>query len=144
MSFESSRIRGVHGVTHAAARVARRNMTPSEALLWSRLQSRQLDGFKFRAQHARERFIFDFVCLEGRLVVEVDGGIHLNPERKTQDEYRDDVTGKTKLRVLRLRADDVELDVETALRAIRAALPATSRGRQPKRKLPEALPSRFS
>ncbi len=45
-------------------------------MLWSKLRDRQVEGLKFRRQHAIGPYIADFVCLERRLVVEVDGGQH--------------------------------------------------------------------
>jgi very-short-patch-repair endonuclease len=51
-------------------------MTDAEKLLWARLRNRQLAGYKFRRQHPIGPFIVDFVCLEKKLLVEVDGGQH--------------------------------------------------------------------
>lgn len=56
--------------------VLRANTTPAEAKLWSFLRDRQLGGYKFRRQHPICRFIVDFICIERRLIIEVDGGIH--------------------------------------------------------------------
>jgi very-short-patch-repair endonuclease len=56
-------------------RQMRRAPTPAEDALWQRIRGRQL-GMKFRRQHAIDRFIVDFYCLETALVVEVDGKIH--------------------------------------------------------------------
>ncbi len=58
------------------ARQKRRAPTPAEDALWQRLRNRQLNGAKFRRQHAIDRFIVDFYCAEARLLVEVDGPIH--------------------------------------------------------------------
>ena len=44
------------------ARQLRREMTPAETLLWSRLRARRLEGFKFKRQEWRDRFIGDFYC----------------------------------------------------------------------------------
>ena len=52
----------------------RNRMTDAEQRLWQRLRERQLAGCKFRRQHLFLDYIFDFVCLEKSLVVEVDGG----------------------------------------------------------------------
>ena len=58
------------------ARQLRRNQTRAELELWMRLRSRQL-GAKFRRQYRIGRYIADFCCLERRLVIELDGGQHL-------------------------------------------------------------------
>jgi len=58
------------------ARQLRRDMTDAERQLWRHLRQRQLDGHRFRRQHPIGPFVADFVCLEQRLVIEVDGGQH--------------------------------------------------------------------
>ena len=57
-------------------RMLRKNMTDVEKLLWRRVRDRQLGRYKFRRQHPIGPFIVDFVCLEKKLVIEVDGGQH--------------------------------------------------------------------
>jgi very-short-patch-repair endonuclease len=54
----------------------RSNQTDAERKLWNVLRGRQMAGMKFRRQHLFENYILDFVCLENRLVVEIDGGQH--------------------------------------------------------------------
>lgn len=54
----------------------RTNSTDAEKRLWHALRNRQLLGHKFRRQHPIPPYIVDFVCLERRLVVELDGGQH--------------------------------------------------------------------
>jgi very-short-patch-repair endonuclease len=58
------------------ARELRKHMTEVERTLWRHLRLRQFGGFKFRRQHPIGQYIVDFVCLEKRLIVEVDGGQH--------------------------------------------------------------------
>jgi very-short-patch-repair endonuclease len=58
------------------ARELRNNPTDAERVLWGQLRLWQLDGYKFRRQQPLGRYIVDFVCLEKRVVVEVDGGQH--------------------------------------------------------------------
>jgi very-short-patch-repair endonuclease len=58
------------------ARELRANMTDTERFVWQRIRRRQLCGFKFRRQHPIGPFIVDFVCLERKLVLELDGGQH--------------------------------------------------------------------
>lgn len=48
------------------ARQMRREPTPAEKLLWQKLRQKQLLGFKFRRQHAIDRFIVDFYCAKAR------------------------------------------------------------------------------
>jgi adenine-specific DNA-methyltransferase len=58
------------------ARKLRKNLTDAERVLWRILRNRQLAGWKFRRQHPIGPFIVDFVCIEKKLTVEVDGGQH--------------------------------------------------------------------
>jgi very-short-patch-repair endonuclease len=67
-------------------RSLRKRMTDAEQVLWRILRGRQLDGCNFRRQHPHEGYILDFVSLEHRLVIEVDGGQHAG---STSDEARD-------------------------------------------------------
>jgi very-short-patch-repair endonuclease len=54
----------------------RNNMPDAEQALWHLLRGRQISGLKFRRQHPFGDYILDFVCLENKLVIEVDGGQH--------------------------------------------------------------------
>ncbi len=56
------------------ARQLRKDSTDAEAVLWQELRSRQLSGYRFKRQHPISNFMVDFVCLESRRVVELDGG----------------------------------------------------------------------
>ena len=58
------------------ARQLRSQSTDAEHLLWSKLRSRQVDGWKFRRQVPLGRYIVDFLCEDARLIVELDGGQH--------------------------------------------------------------------
>ena len=51
-------------------------MSGAEQALWHLLRGRQISGLKFRRQHPFGDYILDFVCLENKLVIEVDGGQH--------------------------------------------------------------------
>ena len=58
----------------------RTNSTDAEKRLWQALRNRQLQGYKFRRQHSIPPYVVDFVCLERRLIVELDGGQHAEAE----------------------------------------------------------------
>ncbi|WP_313112292.1 endonuclease domain-containing protein [Aequorivita sediminis] len=62
----------------------RNNSTSAEAYLWNHLKGSKLYGRKFRRQHSIEHYIVDFYCPSEKLIVELDGQIHLN---NTADEY---------------------------------------------------------
>lgn len=60
----------------AFARRLRIDMTDAERRMWSRLRGRRFDGYKFRRQMPIEGYIADFASVEGKLIIELDGGQH--------------------------------------------------------------------
>ncbi|WP_083487601.1 endonuclease domain-containing protein [Pseudoxanthomonas dokdonensis] len=86
------------------ARQLRRDMTTAERRLWGVLQKRQLDGCRFRRQHPIGRYIADFACLEVGLIVEVDGGQHMDAR---SDRVRDAFLQEQGFQVLRFWNDEV-------------------------------------
>ena len=86
------------------ARQLRHQQTDAETRLWYKLRDRRLAGFKFRRQHPIGPFVVDFVCLEAKLVVEVDGPTHQNPAR---DERRDQDLAERGFRTVRVWNNDL-------------------------------------
>jgi len=80
------------------ARELRSAMTPAERALWSLLRNRQIDGHRFRRQYPIGPYIVDFTCLEAGLVIEADGGQHLDC---SSDPARDLFLHRKGLQVLR-------------------------------------------
>ena len=70
------------------ARALRKNQTTAEKIIWQKLRSRQLAGFKFRRQHNIGRFIVDFYCDEIKLIIEIDGDVHAYKQREKYDKER--------------------------------------------------------
>ena len=99
----------------------RNRMTDAEQRLWRRLRGRQLAGCKFRRQHPFLHYILDFVCLEKSLVVEVDGGQHLD---NANDRLRDRCLAAAGFHVLRFWNNQVLQETDAVLEVILAALNA--------------------
>ena len=97
----------------------RNNPTDAERRMWDILRQRQLDECKFRRQHPYYNYILDFVCLERKLVVEVDGGQHAE---SVGDLERDEFLRNGGFVVLRFWNHDVlqrrELVLEEILRQL--------------------------
>jgi very-short-patch-repair endonuclease len=91
-----------------------------ERLLWNELRDRKLDRFKFKRQHLIASYIVDFICLEGKLIVEIDGGIHTL--KREADAVRDAALRTLGYRVLRITNDELMRDLPTVLLTIREAL----------------------
>jgi very-short-patch-repair endonuclease len=108
-------------------RELRKTATPAERLLWSRLRGKQM-GCKFRRQHSIGNYIVDFYCAEERLIVEVDGGIHNQPEIKGQDRFRDEFCAEFGCRILRVSNEDVHANLDGMCELIRSfcAYPTTA------------------
>ncbi|MFV8331887.1 vitamin B12 dependent-methionine synthase activation domain-containing protein [Flavobacterium sp. GSP14] len=70
------------------AKEMRNKPTEAEKMLWNVLSNKGVEGFKFRRQHIIGEFIVDFVCLEKKLIIEVDGSIHNEPEQIEHDKNR--------------------------------------------------------
>ena len=59
------------------AKTMRSQASDAERLLWRHLRASRFHGYKFRRQVVIEPYIVDFVCLEARLIIEADGGQHM-------------------------------------------------------------------
>lgn len=96
------------------ARKLRVSMTDAERKLWCELRQRQMSGLKFRRQHRIGKYIADFVCLETRVIIEVDGGQH-TAER---DALRTQELEALGFRVIRFWNNDVLTQIESVKEAI--------------------------
>jgi very-short-patch-repair endonuclease len=112
-------VRGPNAKTSTASRRLRVNQTDAEKRIWSKLRSRQLNGHKFVRQEPLGRYVCDFVCLEKKVVVEVDGGQHLESSR---DKARDEFMQNLGYRVLRFWNNDVLSNVDGVLQVIETEL----------------------
>jgi very-short-patch-repair endonuclease len=98
------------------ARELRQRSTEAEKFLWSRLRARRLDGVKFKRQIPLAGYIVDFVSLERKLVIEVDGGQH--SERTQSDGERTAALEKCGYHVVRFWNHDVLNNIEGVREAI--------------------------
>jgi very-short-patch-repair endonuclease len=107
----------------ALARELRNNPTDAERLLWSQLRLWQLDGHKFRRQQPLGPYIVDFVCLEKRVVVEVDGGQHA--QDASLDAKRDRWLRDEGFVVLRFWNNDVLKNIDSVKEQVYKTLQST-------------------
>ncbi|MEX2127478.1 MAG: DUF559 domain-containing protein [Xanthobacteraceae bacterium] len=94
------------------ARKLRRELTDAERALWRLLRDRRLAGYKFRRQTPFKNYILDFVCYERRLVIEVDGGQHVDSQ---SDRVRDADLASEGFTVVRYWNSDVLANAEGVL-----------------------------
>ena len=95
---------------------------------------RQLHGYKFRRQFSLGSYIVDFVCLEARLIIEVDGGQHA--DEKYGDAQRDAWLMAQNFRVLRYWNNQVLNELDAVLTDIGKVLEALSAPPSPHPNLP--------
>jgi len=106
--------------THA--RALRSNMTEAEKVLWDKLRRKQLAGIQFYRQKPLGPYIADFYCATAKLVIELDGSQHAEPEHRANDELRDQYLMQLGLRVLRFDNRQVLLEIDGVLQEIRRVI----------------------
>jgi very-short-patch-repair endonuclease len=104
------------------ARMLRKNMTNAERKLWSKLRSKQL-GVKFRRQVPFGKYIADFMSLEVRLVVELDGYQHYMEEGIEKDKKRNEYFAAEGFKVLRFNNTEISENIDGVVESIWQALP---------------------
>jgi very-short-patch-repair endonuclease len=109
--------------TSLRARALRKNPTEVEKLLWKRLRMWQVDGYKFRRQQPIGNYIVDFVCLEKRLIIELDGGQHA--EQGEYDSERDKWLSEQGFTVLRFWNNDLLDNIDGVMEKTYRSLKST-------------------
>lgn len=115
-------MKGYSPAARNRARQLRKSFTDTELRLWQLLRSRNLKNFKFRRQHPIGSYIVDFVCLEERLVIEVDGSQHMQQAR--YDSKRTEQLEAAGYQVLRFGDNDVLVNAESVMQKLYDALEA--------------------
>lgn len=98
----------------------RHEQTQAEALLWRELRAHRLNGIHFRRQHAIGPYIVDFCAPRQKLIIELDGGHHLDQE--SYDAERTVFLESKGYRVLRFWNSNLTSDLNAVCRAIWEAL----------------------
>ena len=119
------------------ARQLRINMTDAEQRLWYRLRAHRFLDLKFKRQAPIGPYVVDFVCLEHRLIVEVDGGQHAG---SVTDRRRDSWLTGEGYRVLRFWNDDVLKRTDVVLGEIARAIGSEQETPLPARSARHPLP----
>jgi len=105
---------------HHRARRLRRDQSDAEKKLWTRLRARRFAEFRFRRQFPIGNFIADFACPRARLVIELDGGQHLDQAAK--DAWRTKLIELRGHTVIRFWDAEVFTDIDGVLERIEKAL----------------------
>ena len=105
--------------TRTRAIQLRKQLMPAERKIWSRIRNDQL-GVNFRRQHAIGNYIPDFVCIQKKLIIELDGSQHL--EHEEYDEERTTYLNSLGYKVIRFWNNDVMNNIGGVVLAIMNAL----------------------
>lgn len=92
--------------THS--RNLRRKSTPQESKLWSRIKNRNFHNLKFRRQHIIDKYIVDFICLEKKIIIELDGSQHKREKDQKYDHERNNNLKNLGFIVLRFWNNEVD------------------------------------
>jgi very-short-patch-repair endonuclease len=101
------------------AQQLRGKMTEAETLFWQSVRNRQLGGYKFRRQVLVGRYIADFMCLECKTIIEIDGGQHND---NVDDTVRDEFLNSIGFVVVRYWNNDVLNNIEGVLSTLTLTL----------------------
>ena len=105
----------------------RKNQTQEEKILWEHLRNKKLKGRKFLRQHPicyesynneHHFYIPDFYCSREKLIVELDGKVHL--KQKSKDERRDSILKSKGFKVIRIKNEEIK-NIQTVLEKITAS-----------------------
>lgn len=98
------------------ARKLRRKQTEEEHDLWYYLRNKRLNGLKFKRQQQIGSYIVDFVCIEKRIIIELDGSQHL--ENKEKDKKRDAELNQIGYKVIRFDNNEFNANKESVVEYI--------------------------
>jgi len=103
------------------AQTNKRFPTDAERMLWEHIRAKQL-SVKFNRQHIISDYIVDFVCIEKKLIIEVDGGYHSEYEQIERDEFRTQRLEDLGFSVIRFNNEEVLGNISDVLSIIRNKL----------------------
>lgn len=112
---------GASNLIFENAKKLRNTLTDSEVLLWNHIKGKQL-GVKFRRQHPIANYIADFYCHEEKLIIELDGSIHNQPEVLQNDIERQKHLEELGLIVIRFTNRELQHNLSNILDKIKEAI----------------------
>ena len=102
------------------ARELRKNQTEAEQKLWQAIKKNQVNGVKFRRQYCIGYYIVDFISLTYKLIIEVDGGQHL--EKADYDIVRTEYLTALGYKVIRFWNNEIFEELDSVLESINNAI----------------------
>jgi very-short-patch-repair endonuclease len=80
------------------AKSMRNEPTDAEYAMWQIIRGKRLEGLRFRRQHPIANYIVDFICLDEKLVIEIDGSQHAESSYDLKRDRDLEALGYTVLR----------------------------------------------
>ena len=105
---------GASKIIFQYAETLRKNMTQSEKIIWEKVCRNQL-GVRIRRQHPVWKYIADYYCHEVKLVIEIDGDIHLSREIKEYDINRDVTLNEFGIDIVRFTNNEVVSGIDKVI-----------------------------
>ena len=90
----------------------RQNQTKQELKLWALLRNRNFQGLKFKRQYNIGDYIVDFVCLELKIIIEIDGSQHNDPKTIVSDKERTTYLQSKGFKVFRFWNNEIDNNFE--------------------------------
>jgi len=94
------------------ARELRYNSTTQEQKLWNLLRNKQFNGIKFVRQYPIGDYIVDFACRKLKLIIELDGGQHNEPQNIAYDNKRSEYLTSRGYRIIRFWNNEIDENIE--------------------------------
>jgi len=99
------------------AKQLRKNATDCERKLWYYLRAKRFLGLKFKRQVPIDNYIVDFLCVDNKLIIELDGSGHLEAEQYKYDIKRDEYLKNKGYKIIRILDNELN-DIENVLEFI--------------------------
>ncbi|WP_225975535.1 chorismate synthase [Panacibacter ginsenosidivorans] len=106
----------------AYARENRKNQTKAEDIMWQQLRNRNIEDQKFRRQHPIAGYIPDFVCLDKKIIVEIDGEYHNTEEQIKFDSMRMQWLNEFGYSMVKITNDEVQNSLQEVINRIKQAI----------------------
>ncbi len=93
-------------------RSLRKNSTPQEIIIWSKLRNRNFRNLKFRRQYQIGKYVVDFICIEKKIIIEIDGFQHKEEKQEGYDKIRTEFLERRGYEVIRFWNNEINDNLE--------------------------------
>jgi len=120
-------MRHIPDIIQNAARNLRNNMTPAEIHLWWYIKDKNIEQrfmrqkplYVYTEDSWLDRFIIaDFYCHNKKLVIELDGSVHLNPDIQELDKHKEFLLKQHGITVIRFSNHQIFGNIEDIMNQI--------------------------